>query len=285
MNWTETVERYLAEGRTVSGGKGDNSQAEMQRANDISSQQLATQQQQLAMQQQQISAVNAQLDPMIAQGGMSQAQQAALTSIMMNQLPAQFNNAAGQINQNLAARGISGGQYGSGSGDIARDFGSLGAMEAGMQAQGLSNIQLQKQQQLMQDLQLKLGIGSQYGQNIGTFGNQGISALGIGQQAAYAADQASTGLWGSLLGAAGTLGTAGIEKCWIAEAIWGKHDPRTYSVRHWLNTIYAKTPIGAIVMFAYGLFGRKVAALVRRYAFIRRLLTPLFEKALRHANG
>ena len=180
---------------------GGNSKAEQQSADQQRAQENALMQQQLQMQMNQIASVNASLDPIIANGGMSQDQQAALTSLALNNIPQQFNNVAGQINQNLVARGITGGGM-AGSGDIARNFGQLGAMEAGLQQQSLSNIQIQKQQQLMQALGAKMGVANLFGQNTGTFNSGAQQALGSGVTAAGNADTANASMWGSILGAA-----------------------------------------------------------------------------------
>lgn len=186
--------------------KGGASKAEQANADALRAREADLMGQSLNAQLKQLDAVNSVVDPMIAQGGMSQEQQAAMTSLLMNQLPQTFNNIQGQINQNLVARGISGGPTGAGSGDIARNFGQLGAMEGQIQQQGLANIQLQKAQQLQNLLGLKLGIGSQYGQNTQLFNQGTLGALNAGVTAANNADQASTGLWGSIIGSAAGLG-------------------------------------------------------------------------------
>lgn len=180
---------------------GGNSKQEMQSADAQRAQENQLMQQQLQMQMDQIAGVNSILDPIISAGGMLPSQQSALTSLALNNVPQQFNNVAGQINQNLVARGITGGSN-AGSGDIARNFAQLGAMEAGLQQQSLSQIQLQKQQQLMQALGAKMGVANLFGQNTGMFNQGAQSALGSGVSAANNADQASTSMWGSILGAA-----------------------------------------------------------------------------------
>jgi len=48
-----------------------------------------------------------------------------MTSLVMNNIPAQFRGIQGNINNQLVARGITGGQSGAGSGDVARQFGQL----------------------------------------------------------------------------------------------------------------------------------------------------------------
>lgn len=194
------MRNHSFEGATVwACHKGGNSKAEMARADQISDQQLQLQQQQLQAQLGQLNAVNAVADPMIANGGMTPAQEAALRSIQLNQSGQTLKNSIGQINSNLVARGVTGGPF-AGSGDVARDYGSFYNMQNALTQQGLSNVELAKQQQLMQLLGIKMGIGGQYGTNVSTFGNQGVSALNSGVNAASNADQASTGFWGSLIG-------------------------------------------------------------------------------------
>lgn len=203
--WRETIERYIREGRTVSGGKGGHSSDEQKAADALRQQELDLSKQQLGLQQQQISGVNSILDPLIAQGGMSKEQQAALTSQLMNNIPQQFRGIQGQISNQLAARGISGGQF-AGSGDIARQFGGLGAMEAGLQQSGIENIQQQKAQQLFSALGAKMGVAGMYGQNTGLFNQGALGALGSGVTAANNADQAATSWMGPVFGALGSIG-------------------------------------------------------------------------------
>lgn len=193
MTWTETIERYLLEGRTVSGGKGGHSSAEQSNADKV-------RQQQFNLMQQQLQSVNSILNPMIANGGMMPSQQQALTAIALNDIPQQFQGVQGNINEQLVARGITGGGM-AGSGDIARNFGQLGAMEAGLQQNALSNVQLQKQQQLMNALQIKGGM-------LGMFNQGGLSALGSGVTAANNADQAQTSAFGAMMGALGSFAGA-----------------------------------------------------------------------------
>ena len=69
--------------------------------------------------------------------------------------------------------------------------------------------------------------------------------------------------------------------CWIAEAIYGVHDIRTHVVRQWLNTEYARTKVGGVVMVAYRKFGRQLSRGVR--GPVRWALKPLFDVALRRA--
>lgn len=185
---------------------GGNSKSEMDQANAVRQQELNTMQQQLAMQMNQINSVNSVLDPIIANGGMSPSQQAAMQSLVLNSLPQQMNNAVGQLNQNLVARGITGGTN-AGGGLAAQGFGQLAAMEGALQQQGLSNIQVQKGQQLMQALGAKMGVANMFGNNVSGFNAGGLGALNSGVTAAHNADQAQSGLFGSLIGAGLGLGS------------------------------------------------------------------------------
>jgi len=209
MNWAEVSHVYVLAAvfihDGVSGGKGGHSFNEQQQADKLRQQELDLSKQQLGLQQQQIGGINAVLDPLIAQGGMSKDQQAALTSQLMNNIPQQFRGIQGQITNQLAARGISGGQF-AGSGDIARQFGGLGAMEAGLQQSGLENIQNQKAQQLFQALGTKAGIAGLYGQNTSLFNQGAIGTLGASVGAANNADQAQTSWMGPVFGGLGAIG-------------------------------------------------------------------------------
>ena len=262
MNWTETVERYLTEGRPVSGGKGGHSSAEQSNADQI-------RQQQFNLMQQQLQGVNNILDPLISAGGMTPQQQQSMTAIALNDIPQQFQGVQGNINNQLVARGITGGQMG-GSGDIARNFGQLGAMEAGLQQNALSNIQLQKQQQLMNALSIKGGL-------TGMFNSGGLSALGSGVTAANNADQASTSWMGPVFGALGSIGGAalgaggalGKTPCWIARAVYGDNDPRVTEVRERLLDRAATSRSLRVVLGLYLIFGEPLSWAVSRIAWLR----------------
>ena len=83
-------------------------------------------------------------------------------------------------------------------------------------------------------------------------------------------------------------GTPGVNTktpaCWIAEALYGVNDSRTHLLRAWLNTEYANTPIGGLVVGAYRMTGRQVAAVAKRSAMVRAVLRPVFDEGLRQAQ-
>ncbi len=81
-------------------------------------------------------------------------------------------------------------------------------------------------------------------------------------------------------------GTASKNPCWIAEVLYGVDDNRTLLLRAWLTRVYARTAMGAAVVALYRACGQRVARVARRSAWLRRVLTPLFDagvtSALRH---
>lgn len=185
--------------------KGGNSQSEMNRANQISQQQLGLQQQQLGLQQQQFGLVNPIVSQIMSAGGLLPQTEAAMRSNALNQIGAGEQQAIGQINNALVARGITGGGM-AGGGAIGQGYGALEQGLLGQSATALNNIQLAKAQGLQNTMGTALGIGQTYGQQGVNLGGQGVSALGIGTQAAQAADQAQTGFWGSLIGGLAGMG-------------------------------------------------------------------------------
>jgi hypothetical protein len=84
---------------------------------------------------------------------------------LTNGSPAQFGALQGQINNSLVARGITGGSN-AGGGQIAQNYGQLGALEGQTQQAGLSAIQSQKYQQLMQAVGAKMGVAGLTGRTL-----------------------------------------------------------------------------------------------------------------------
>lgn len=286
MTWTEIIERYLREGRTVSGGKGDHSSQEQSNADQLRQQENNLMQQQLQMQMKQLSGVNAAVDPIIAQGGMSPQQQASETAQMMNNLPAQFQGIQGNINQQLVSRGMTGGGM-AGSGDVARNFGSLGAMEAGLQQQGLMGIQQQKYQQLMQAIGAKMGVAGMFGNNVGGFNSGTMGAMNAGVTAANNADQAQTSWLGPMMGALGSLGGAAItggfggsKPCWIARAVYGENDPRWVVFRDKFIARSEDSYVTRILLGLYIIFGEPVAELVKRSSLLKKMFKRWFDRVI-----
>lgn len=129
------------------------------------------------------------------------------------------------------------------------------------------------------------------GQNLGGFSLQelgaSLSGLQGGAQTNEGVLKAKTeqqkawlNFFSSLASTAGGVATKG---CWIAEAIYGVSDPRTFLVRAWLNGPYEKTCVGACVMRAYMAVGRQIARRVQKSRVLRAALKPLFDQALKRA--
>jgi hypothetical protein len=77
------------------------------------------------------------------------------------------------------------------------------------------------------------GMGSIYG----AYNAQMQYAAGMAQAAA-AKSAGKSAMWGSIigggLGAAGTLGGAGILKCWVAREVYGRTNPDWLTFREWM---------------------------------------------------
>jgi hypothetical protein len=85
---------------------------------------------------------------------------------------------------------------------------------------------------------------------------------------------------------AGGAGSALGAKCWIAEALYGKHDARTHLLRHWINNVWEKeSRIGAAFGKLYQRFGVRVAAVVKRNRFVRWVACLLFDRLLEAATS
>lgn len=134
------------------------------------------------------------------------------------------------------------------------------------------------------------GVGTQYNPvgYAGSANTAGADAFASASEIQKANAAASPwGIVGGILG--GQTGAAivkgGFAACWVADELYGIGDPRTNLLRFWLNTEFNQTPFGGFVMNLYVRFGRLAARLVRRFAFIRALFTPLFARALRRAES
>ena len=143
--WTETVERYLREGRTVSGGKGSDV-ANQQRQDELNMQKQA-----FNVQQQQLALLNKSLSPYLAgKTGLDPAALASMRAQFLNSNNQTFNQAGQQVRSALGARGEGtganpvGGTYGSG-------IASLMAAKAGSQSQGLLGLNVTNAQTALQN--------------------------------------------------------------------------------------------------------------------------------------
>jgi hypothetical protein len=65
--------------------------------------------------------------------------------------------------------------------------------------------------------------------------------------------------------------------CWVAEAVYGEHDPRTLLLRAWLSQAYDDRRPGWPLIAVYRRFGRAVANLIHRGYLPRTVFRPLFD--------
>jgi hypothetical protein len=70
------------------------------------------------------------------------------------------------------------------------------------------------------------------------------------------------------------------KSCWVAEALYGVHDPRTALIRAWLPWAAAHSRGWRCFAAVYSGCGRFVAALVHRGYIPRSLVRPLFDALL-----
>lgn len=146
MTWAETIERYLREGRTVSGGKGGDV------ANSQRQQELQMQQQAFQQQMQQLSMLNGAFSKYLSGNvGFSPQALAGMQSQFLNSNSSTFNQAGQQVREALAARGSGTGQLPTG-GDYTRGIAGLMGAKAQSQSQGLLGLQVQNQQQALQNM-------------------------------------------------------------------------------------------------------------------------------------
>ena len=73
--------------------------------------------------------------------------------------------------------------------------------------------------------------------------------------------------------------------CWIAEALYGVHDPRTFLLRSWMTGIYDARRSGWPLVLLYRRSGRILARAIRVTPILRRGFRAMFDaflgKALR----
>lgn len=180
----------------------------------------------------------------------------------------------------LAARTRNAGAADAAIADAARSGGQQLSNEAvGTQVANANLKQRQQQAGLS-------GLEGLYGENLGA---------GINSEGQVAGDvNANTGStnaswdWASdildpVIKASGQAAAAKLG-CWIAEAIYGVDDPRTFLARAWLNGPFKRGIVGRVVMATYLAVGQKVAVVVRRSGILRRTLKPLFDIAVRKAG-
>jgi len=140
------------------------------------------------------------LQPLVQGGGYLPGVKEALVSNAIQSVPQQYNSSARQLLSTLGSRGIAGGGSQPGSGLLGAGLGDLYAQEANQRSNLLNQITAGGQQNILGAYSGLLGQGS-------TAAGVGSSALGSATTAAGNADQATSSLWGGILG--GGLGVLG----------------------------------------------------------------------------
>lgn len=138
MNWSATIERYIVEGRTVSGAKGDSTAQSTEKAQgDFTKQLQQTFQTNNANQQNQLNFLNAKMQSMITNPqGYSPSTLAAMRASSNDQVAAQAQNAT------KAAQNMEAGRSGAG----ALPSGVDAQINAGIQSRaGQAGAQAQQQ--------------------------------------------------------------------------------------------------------------------------------------------
>lgn len=186
-------------------------------------------------------------------------------------------NSVGTTMQNLASRGLGATPTGFGADQERQAYqteaGQLGTLYSGAAGQQLTDA-------TNNYWQATNGLNGAANTNQASATANNAGAAGTNTSLYGTASQQVASPWatalGSVAGAAGAIGAAGVTKCWIAEAIYGKDSPLTELARTWLNGPFSATFFGCIIMWLYGAIGRQVAWCVRRSNFLKRAFEPLF---------
>lgn len=156
-------------------------------------------------------------------------------------------------------------------------------LSKGLLGTQLANARLQEQQTSQAEGEL--------GNLFSTTTGAGVNALGEVASNVNANTGAENASWDwakdildPVLSAAGQGASAWAKSgCWIAEAIYGTEDWRTWMLRAYLNGPFRSSLTGDLTMRLYLAIGQPVAWLARRSRLLRGLLRPLFDKALARA--
>lgn len=283
--WTERIERYISEGRTVSGSCGASSQQHQiadsqQRFYDQLTQEYGTV---FAENQSILKALTASFKPILEAG----PNQKGFSEEELQNLESQATTGTGR---NYAKAGAA--------------LGAIQGAEGGGTAYIPSGAKHQQQEQLAESAAAnESGIQSNilaadyetgrqnYFRAAGALGGvagelnpvgYSNSATGAGSAAANTANQIAQAdsSWMNLV--AGGLGAAATAYagCWIAAAVFdGWDDPRTKLVRFYLNTEFKSRWYGSSVMSLYMVLGERLS----RCKWLIRKLTPVFHNVLRDA--
>ena len=175
MTHSERIDQYLAEGRTVSGGKGgDEAKAAQKRNEDRQDKAFTFQMSQMQ------DVKNAMQKYLSGNIGFDPQQLAAMTSQFMGQNANDFNQARAGVTSLLASRGAGGGQTPVG-GDYTRGMSGLFGSEAQSLAGGMNSIRMQNALQALnnkfQASNVLSGNAAALSSPISTFGSGASNAL------------------------------------------------------------------------------------------------------------
>jgi hypothetical protein len=217
MNWTQTIERYIAEGRTVSGGKGDSQlkQQETAQAN-FTNQLMGTFNTQFQNQSNILSFLNSKMQPLINNPqGFSPSALAAMRTQATEGTATDFSNAQKATNAAIAARGGNGLPSGVDAQLTAQNANAGAAENAGAQNQITLANEQQKQNNYWNAVNAENGIQAAYNPLGYAGGAQNGGSVVSGLGSAYKQSQQSQwlgalgGLAGGALSAAGQAGGFG----------------------------------------------------------------------------
>lgn len=204
--WSQRIDRYILEGRTVSGGKGAD-KADQQRKEELAMQKEAFQKQ-----MESLGFIKGGVGKYVSGSeGYDPATLAAMRSSFLNSNNATFNQAGQQVRDALRARGASGGTNPVG-GDYVRGISSLVGAKASNQSSGLLNLKIQD---ALQALTNKFNAANLISGNAATLtGTQGVAGAGASSALGDYIRAKNTGFLSSFTNAFGgslgkTLGTFG----------------------------------------------------------------------------
>jgi len=93
--------------------------------------------------------------------------------------------------------------------------------------------------------------------------------------------QANADLLGGGIGAGAGIGSAFLLSglaCWIADVLYGPTSPQTKLLRLWINTAWTMSRFGRLGLGLYCRWGRAVAGMLARHAWMRPPVKWLFDR-------
>lgn len=189
---------------------------------------------------------------------------------MRGQVNDQADAATERVSADAAARGMSN------SGTKGRSFKDIQLARTKSFQTGEANLQSQAMQRFMQ----AMGIGLQYDQPRQFNSSSTSSGTQVGgQQSPFSAAGSGLGDLSSLLFMR-NMGALSPVACWIAEEVYGRNDWRVTLVRNFLAGKARRSLRWLALLSLYQIFGRFVAAVVRRSSVLRVGFKWLFDQVV-----